>query len=415
MLPEGSISATNVWKRFRPDRADSLFRYEMERLVARIRRRELEWQWALQDVSLVAEPGEAVGLVGNNGSGKSTLLKILTGVMDQYAGRVETGGRIGALIEVRAGIQPDLSGRENMFLYGTLLGLNRKQVADRFDEIVEFAQLEHAIDRQVKFYSTGMQMRLGFAIAAYLEPDILLVDEVLAVGDAAFQARCLDRMREVLALGTTLIFVSHDLHAVSAICNRALWLREGVLEVDGTVAEVLNAYRSAIEHAAALDPIKDGDVTVAAVGIRNPELGVPMTDQPLEVTIRLKSQDPRLMRINLGVSEGTADPIFGMRHTALVDDTEIRCTIPHLPLPRGRFYIWAAITADHDNSTLLRWHPIAHFDVEGRDLVKLPRSVVRRAPVYVSHQFEDAPYATSAFDRASVLAPAENPGASDRP
>src|SRR5919198_4084977 len=208
MLPSGSISATHLWKRFHADRRRRLLLDQLQSLPALLRgggRRG--WRWALRDVDLVAEPGESVALVGANGSGKSTLLKILTGVMYPYSGRVEAAGRVGALIEVRAGIHPDLTGRENIQLYGALLGLGRRKVRERFDEIVGFAELEDAVERQVKHYSTGMQMRLGVAVAAFLEPDILLVDEVLAVGDASFQQRCLDRMRQGLTQGTTLGFV----------------------------------------------------------------------------------------------------------------------------------------------------------------------------------------------------------------
>jgi ABC-type polysaccharide/polyol phosphate transport system ATPase subunit len=395
VLPDGAIRADHIWKRFRPDRADSLLRYELERLGARIRGRELAWSWALKDVSLNLEPGEAVGLVGNNGSGKSTLLKILTGVMDPYAGRLETSGRIGALIEVKAGISPELTGRENLFLTGTLLGLSRKQVAQRADEIVAFAQLEDSINRQVKFYSTGMQMRLGFAIAAYLEPDILLVDEVLAVGDAAFQARCLDRMREVLAQGTTLVFVSHDLHAVSAICNRAMWLRFGEPVIDAEVAEVLRAYRADIEHLAELTTNVEGPVVVTGVSAENPVRGMPTTQQPLDVTLRIEADQARDVRFFIGITEGTADPIFVSRKALSLEAglNEARWHIEQLPLPRGRYYVWLALIDRDAKVYLQRWHPVSHFDVLGPDLDKPPGSVVRRAPVHIAYELDTSPVA----------------------
>ena len=169
-LPDGTIRATHVWKRFRADRRYSKLRYEMKQLSARLKGSgEDNWRWALRDVDLRVEPGESVGLLGSNGSGKSTLLKLLCRVMRPHSGSVEVTGRVGALIEVVAGIHPDLSGRENAFLYGTLLGLDRPAIASRFDQIVEFAELGDAIDRQVKFYSSGMKMRLGFSVAAFLE------------------------------------------------------------------------------------------------------------------------------------------------------------------------------------------------------------------------------------------------------
>ena len=194
-----------------------------------------------------AEPGEAIGLIGANGSGKTTLLRLVNRVMYPYAGRVSVHGRVGALIEIRAGLHPELRGSENIYFFGSLLGLRRSEIAAHFDDIVEFAELEHAIDRQVKFYSSGMQMRLGFAAASFLDPAILLVDEVLAVGDSAFQQRCLARLRDLLIAGTTLVFVSHDLAAVEATCRRAIWLDGGVVRAEGSAPAVVGAYRESVE------------------------------------------------------------------------------------------------------------------------------------------------------------------------
>jgi ABC-type polysaccharide/polyol phosphate transport system ATPase subunit len=390
MLPDGTIAADQLWKRFRADRQRWLLRDEIERLGARLRgNEERGWRWALRDVSLHAEPGESIGLIGDNGSGKTTLLKILTGVMYPYAGRVRVQGRVGALIEVRAGIHPELTGRENVYLFGSLLGLSRRVVSRRFDEIVAFAEVESAIDRQVKFYSTGMQMRVGFAVAAFLQPDALLVDEVLAVGDASFQQKCLDRMRWMLGQGTTLVFVSHDLAAVEATCSRCLWLNDGLIEMDDSAAEVLSAYRRSIEEAAEALPSVGGLVRIGNTIIRGVGGGIARSHGPLDVELTLESQEPRPAVLCLGISEGPATPIFLVRKELHLNSgrTLARCTIPSLPLPRGRYYLWAAV---FEHADLMPWHPVAHFDVAGPELDEAPRAVVRLAPVHVDATWDVA-------------------------
>jgi len=369
-----------------------MLRAEIDRLRERLGGPPLEWQYALRDVSLFAEPGESIGLVGDNGSGKSTLLKIICGVMDPYAGRVEVNGRLGALIEVRAGIQPELSGRENIKLYGTLLGLPRVEVMKRFDQIVEFAQLETAIDRQVKFYSSGMQMRLGFSVAAFLEPAILLVDEVLAVGDAAFQQRCLERMRYVLEQGTTVVYVSHDLASVGAVCKRALWLHNGVLMGSGTVRDILNAYRRSVESTPNVDvSAGTGPVQLRGIEVTNPEAAVPCTAQPLEIRAIVDVAEERRLALFFGISEGTADPILVVRRRGRwrAGSHDVRCTFPELPLPRGRYALWVGVF-DHSqgNEEIINWQRVDQFEVFGPDLDDPPTAVVRRAPFYVEHSWE---------------------------
>ena len=386
MSPEGSISADRVWKRFRADRQPVQLR---DPVAALRRRRETRgWTWALSDVSLDVGPGESVGLVGSNGSGKSTLLRILTRVMNPYAGRVAVTGRVGALIEVRGGIHPELTGRENVYLYGSLLGLARHEVARRFDEIVAFAQLETAVDRQVKHYSSGMQMRLGFAVAAFLESDVLLVDEVLAVGDASFQQRCLDRMRHVLAQGTTLVFVSHDLAVVEATCARGVWLDGGVVRADGPVGEVLAAYRGMVEETAELDERVEGLLRLVKLDVAAGGGGMPRSGEQLRVRLVVESPETMNGKICIGVSQGTAAPIFLLKRPTVLaaGHTDARCTVRHLPLPRGRFYLWVGIFSNHRD--LLPWHPAAHFDVMGPDLTPAPRGIVRLAPVHVDAEWD---------------------------
>ena len=384
MSPEGTIRTDRVWKRFRADRRRMLLRDEVQRLTRRLRGEGGGWRWALRDVSLDIGPGESIGLVGANGSGKTTLLKILCGVMYPYAGQVDVRGRVGALIEVRQGIHPDLTGRENVYITGSLLGLRRKEVARRFDEIVAFAELEDAIDRQVKFYSSGMQMRLGFAVAAFLEPDVLLVDEALAVGDAAFQQKCLERMRQVLSQGTTLILVSHDFAAIEATCSRGVWLNRGVVEADGHIREVLNDYRRSIEEAAESLTSVSGLVRLARTEVSSNGASTPRTDAPLDIRMIVASPKPRIGRLFVGVTEGPAAPIFVLQRDVHLDagETEVRCSLARLPLPGGRFYVWSGIY-DNVGHELLPWHPVARFDVAGPELDESPRAIARLAPVHV--------------------------------
>ncbi|HXH25201.1 MAG TPA: ABC transporter ATP-binding protein, partial [Vicinamibacterales bacterium] len=198
--------------------------------------------WALKDLSLEVRHGEIVGIIGRNGAGKSTLLKILSRITEPTAGYADMHGRVGALLEVGTGFHPELTGRENIFLNGAILGMNREHIKRRFDEIVDFAELETFLDTPVKYYSSGMYMRLAFAVAAHLEPEILVVDEVLAVGDAAFQKKCLNKMQHVRLEGRTVLFVSHNMSAVSRLCGRVVWLDRGVVRDDGLPSNVIAKY-----------------------------------------------------------------------------------------------------------------------------------------------------------------------------
>lgn len=211
-------------------------------LVGRRKRAAPETIWALRDVSFEVASGEVIGVIGGNGAGKSTLLKILSRITEPTGGRVELRGRVGSLLEVGTGFHLELTGRENIFLNGAILGMKRAEIVRRFDEIVAFAEVERFIDTPVKHYSTGMYLRLAFAVAAHLEPEILLVDEVLAVGDAAFQKKCLGRMESVASEGRTVLFVSHNMGAVSNLCGRTIWLNQGRVECDGESQGTIRAY-----------------------------------------------------------------------------------------------------------------------------------------------------------------------------
>lgn len=201
---------------------------------------------ALRDISFTVPKGQALGLVGANGSGKSTLLKLVAGILRPTSGQVEVRGRTAALIELGAGFHPEISGRENIFIYGAVLGLSRQEIQDRYDAIVEFSGLADFIEEPVKNYSSGMYVRLGFAVAIHTDPEVLLVDEVLAVGDEAFGHRCLRRIEEFLSQGKTLVLVSHSLDLVESTCDRALWIQHGKLKLDGHPRRVIDAYRESV-------------------------------------------------------------------------------------------------------------------------------------------------------------------------
>ena len=205
--------------------------------------------WSLRDVNFAVEQGRALGVIGRNGAGKSTLLRLLAGLGRPDEGRVSVRGRIGGLLELTAGFHPDLTGRENVFIGGVVRGLTRAQVRDRFEAILDFAELRHAVDRPMRTYSSGMQLRLAFAVAIHCEPDILLVDEVLAVGDAAFQKKCLDRIADLRTAGCTIVMVSHDASLVQDMCNDVLWLREGAVAAFGDAKPVIAEYMKSLVHA----------------------------------------------------------------------------------------------------------------------------------------------------------------------
>jgi lipopolysaccharide transport system ATP-binding protein len=245
--PQGSIrealsqGTSQLWSRFTSRQA----RTDREKPIV----------WALQDISFDVEKGDVVGIVGRNGAGKSTLLKILSRITDPTSGRAVIRGRVASLLEVGTGFHHDLTGRENTFLNGAILGMRREEIRRKFDEIVAFAEIEKFIDTPVKHYSSGMYMRLAFAVAAHLEPEILIVDEVLAVGDVAFQKKCLGRMHDVSGMGRTVLFVSHNMPAVRQLCTKGIWLKDGRLAGTGTAEQAVGAYLDDMPKAGSVESL----------------------------------------------------------------------------------------------------------------------------------------------------------------
>ena len=297
-MKTGQIRVEGVSRRFRVRANEARSLKELFVLGGRTEATDVV---ALQDVSLAVEPGEAVGLVGRNGSGKSTLLRLIAGIIKPTEGSVAVGGRIGSLLELGAGFHPDFSGRENVFLNGAIYGLRRAQIRERFDEIVAFAELEQAIDRPVRTYSSGMYMRLGFAIAAHLDADVLLLDEVFAVGDEAFQRKCFGKVFEFKQRGGTIVFVSHDATQVERLCERAVLLREGRLEFDGPTHEAIVRYRKGLaaeadpaERAAGLREWGTGEATIAnarLVGAEGEERQQFLAGEPFSLRLRIEAEN----------------------------------------------------------------------------------------------------------------------------
>jgi ABC-type polysaccharide/polyol phosphate transport system ATPase subunit len=252
--------------------------------------------WSLRDVSFSLEEGHALGVIGRNGAGKSTLLKILSRITEPTSGVARTRGRVAALLEVGTGFHGELTGRENLFLNGAILGMSRREMARRFDEIVSFAGVERFIDTPVKRYSSGMYLRLAFSVAAHIEPDILVVDEVLAVGDAEFQAKCVGRMHSAEREGRTVVFVSHNLDAVAQLCTEAIWLERGVITAEGGTESVVDAYvQAATTQDQGVSPLMHtGDVTLD---------GVRLVDETGETAHSLRRDRPFGIEVTYTINE----------------------------------------------------------------------------------------------------------------
>jgi len=382
----GAIDVDAVSRRFVVRARES---YTLKELLVERGRTGAQEIWALSDVSLTIAPGEAVALVGRNGSGKSTLLRLIAGIIKPTRGRVSTGGRIGSLLELGAGFHPDFTGRENVELNGMLQGLTRARIRERFDEIVAFAELEHAIDRPVRTYSSGMTMRLGFAIAAFLEADVLLLDEVFAVGDESFQRKCFGVIAAFKERGGTILFVSHDASAVERLCDRAVLLREGRLAFDGPVHEAITRYRRALaeEDGAATanghGPSGSGEARIAAARLVTADgesrerflagepfgLDVALEGSVAAPTIHLEVRDAS----GLLVAEDLAETA-PLGWDPAGDGFALRLDVAAPPLQFGRFELTLALLGDDGRllDRLPRPIPLLVYpDDESRGLVRL--------------------------------------------
>jgi lipopolysaccharide transport system ATP-binding protein len=343
--------------------------------------------WALRDVSFAVEQGETVGLIGPNGAGKSTVLKLISRIIEPTSGRIEAKGRIGALLELGAGFHHDLTGRENVYLNGSILGLKRHEIGQHLESIVEFAELSRFIDIPIRNYSSGMLMRLGFAVATSFQPDILLIDEILAVGDQAFQAKCLQRIAQMREQGVTIVFVSHSLDMVRRLSHQVIWLEEGQVKTIGPVAEVVVDYLSHVWKGTNIQLLDDGDVTGRGRRWGSGEAiitSVEFRDETGRVRRVFQTGDVFVARIRYRAHQPVHRPAFGVAiyredgahvtgpntvqsgYEIEVIDSEgtVDYVIESLPLLPGRYEFTAAIYDYHSVHPYDHQHRACTFEVQ---------------------------------------------------
>jgi ABC-type polysaccharide/polyol phosphate transport system ATPase subunit len=314
----------HVSKRYRvwqQDAGGATAQHPLLRKLQNLRRRPQDF-WAVNDVSFEVPRGEALGIIGHNGAGKSTILKLLSNITSPTSGLITIRGRLSALIEVGSGFHPELSGRENVYLSGSILGMRRREITKKLDSIVDFAELRQFIDTPVKRYSSGMYVRLGFSIAAHLDPDILLLDEVLAVGDAAFQSKCLQRIMELKRAGKTIVFISHDLNAVEHLCDRVLLMQRGELIKSGPAREVISEYQQATtSFVPSAPPSKEIESLPRWARITN----LAFCDASAREANSFCSGEPLLVRVEYAAEEPVSDAVFEVFFYS--QDGELRCQL----------------------------------------------------------------------------------------
>ncbi len=385
-MPKPAITVENLGKRYTIDHrraSGDALRHVIEGAV----RSPLAWLrsgrqekmqhvdfWSLQDVSFQIAHGEVVGIIGTNGAGKSTLLKILSRITIPTTGRIRIDGRSSSLLEVGTGFHSELTGRENIFLNGAILGMTRAEIVRKFDEIVEFSGIEEFLDTPVKRYSSGMYVRLAFAVAAHLEPEILIVDEVLAVGDMAFQKKCLGKMGSFAKSGRTVLFVSHNIEAVRTLCQRCVWLQNGRVHKDGTADEVVEAYFNNVIGGQAVAPSNpDYGLTIQKVVLRNARGRETYQFRPgenLVVDISYEAQKriekPIIALGVLGVNTScfTANMLLdGHRPDFLEGAGQITCTFKSIPLLPQNYTVKMIVRSANVKDIIIEYKEVASFKV----------------------------------------------------
>ena len=337
--------------------------------------------WAIKDISFEIKQGDVVGIIGRNGAGKSTLLKILSRITEPTKGRVTLRGRVASLLEVGTGFHPELTGRENIFLNGAILGMTRAEIRSKFDEIVAFAEVEKFLDTPVKRYSSGMYVRLAFAVAAHLEPEILIVDEVLAVGDAEFQKKCLGKMQDVSRGGRTVLFVSHNMGAVNSLCSRAVLLQNGRIEASGTTGEITARYLSGSDNSrngstfiANPQDVRQGVSLLGVTVVRSNGCPANLLEsgEPFCIKFSYRLHEPcRGVRVGYRVETTDGIVVFGSNDGELSEilmsergSYETFCTIDHLKLNSGVYAVTVGVDLPPYEAALFLNHHCLRLEVE---------------------------------------------------
>jgi len=363
---------------------------------------------ALDRVSFEVCQSDSFAIIGPNGAGKTTALRIISRITYPTGGRVRVRGRVGALIEVGSGVHPELSARENIWLYGQILGMSKDGIRRRFDEIVEFAELSDAVDTPVKMYSSGMQLRLGFAIASHLEPDIFVVDEALAVGDAGFQAKCVEWMTKLLADGRSLIFVSHNLSAVEAVCRRGLFLLDGRVRCEGDTSTVLRSYldwvdeRQQARHLSTRIARPSKYLVLQRMtchGGDGTESYAFRTGEDLEVRLHFRALAPvRSPYVSLGITDGRPGNLVlcsmlvdGAAPAKLDGESVVSCRLRSLPLLPRVYQLWCSVRSEQAYGDVLDWQQVGTFRIAGATRLVGPAAHAHTStdgPVHVAHEWQ---------------------------
>ena len=366
---------------------------------------------ALDDVSFEVQEGESFAIIGPNGAGKTTALKLISRISYPTAGRIRVRGRVAALIEIGSGVHPELTARENIWLYGQILGMSRADIRRRFDEIVEFAELGRVLDTPVKMYSSGMQLRLGFSIAAHLNPDIFVVDEALAVGDAGFQAKCVERMTKLVADGRALLFVSHNLSAVEAICRRGIFLLGGRVRATGAARDVLRVYLDWVDAshrdrlANEISPRPSQFLTLEAVtchGLDGEERYAFKTGDDVEVRLKFGAVAPlRRPHVSIGITDGRPGNLAlcsmlvdGGAPEEVDGTVTVSCWLHGVPLLPRVYQLWCSVRSEQAYGDLFDWQPIGAFRISDAPVLLGPAAHAHSAtdgPVYIAHDWEVRP------------------------